>query len=207
MEPEQVGLSWREESIKRIQKLLKLPHECMKHVRLENDALANQAFLALLKATSRRGEPVKLPDLVKILYGGGEKDKQDVVRLTMEKTLIKCGVVDKVYFSDRDVRYFPAAFRFQEVNRVETGTGTKMEQLVGEVFEVPPEYWPLPQEYFELLTAKKGYDDALHKLDEDSEKGGVDRKTHRRLKEKMQGELDRVTKKLKEYEGVSQLFS
>lgn len=200
-------MSWREEGIKRIQRLLKLPQECMKHVRLENEALANQTFLALLKTTSRRGEPVKLPDLVNILYGGREKDKQDVVRLTMEKTLIRCGIVDKIYFSDRDVRYFPTAYRFQEVNRVETGSGTKMEQLVGDVFEVPPVYWPLPPEYFELVTSKKGYDDALRKLDEDSKKGAVDQKTHRRLKEKMQVELNGVAKKLKEYDGVSQLIS
>jgi len=205
--PRSFHLSWREESVKRIQKVVKLPQECMKHVRLENDNLANQIFLALLKATSRRGEPVKLSDLTNVLYGAGEKDKQDVVRLTMEKTLIRCGAVDKIHFSDRDVRYFPVAYRFQEVNRVETGTGSKIEQLVGELLEMPREFWPLPDEYFHLVTSERGYEEALAKLDQDSKSGAVDPRTYGRLKEKIQSELAGIAKKLRDYEAIRELLT
>ncbi len=192
--------------MKRILRIFKVQQECVKYVRADREALANQILAALLKASSRRNEPVKLSDIADVIYGPNEKDKQDVIRLTMDKTLIKCGIVDKIYFGERDVRYFPTAYRFQEIRRVETGTGAKIDELVGEVVELPREYWPVPKEYFDLVASRASYQDALAKLESDSKSGSIDSQTHQRLKTKFERELESVTKKLKDYEGVSDIM-
>ncbi len=192
--------------MKRILKISRLQQECLKHVRPDREALANQILGALLKASSKKNEPVKLSDIAEVLYGPNEKDKQDIIRLTMDKTLIKCGIVDKIYFSERDVRYFPTAYRFQEIRRVETGTGAKIDELVGEVVELPREYWPVPKEYFDLMASRTSYQEALVKLESDSKSGSIDSQTNQRLKTKLERELESVTKKLKDYEGVSDIM-
>lgn len=193
------NLSWKEEALKRIPKVQKLPGECMKHVLPGEDSLAKQILLALLKASSRRNEPVKLAEIVEAMYGEPQKDKQDVVRLTMDKTLLKCGIVEKIYFSERDVRYFPAAYRFQEVQRIDTGTSSKAVQLVGEKVQLPREYWPLPPEFLNLSLAKGSTDDAISKLEQDHADRLVDDRTYEKLKRGLQGEAEEIAKKLKEY--------
>jgi hypothetical protein len=178
----------------------------MKHLHPDNDTLANQILYALLKASSRKNEPVKLSEVSEIIYGSTDKDKQDIVRLTMEKTLIRCGIADKIYFAERDVRYFPVAYRFQEVRRIETGTGSKIEQVVGDVVELSKDSWPIPKEYFELVASKAGSEDALKKLEEDSKQGLVAPAVHQQIKAKLQKELDGISKKLKEYEAVTEVI-
>jgi len=199
-------LSWNEEAIKRVLKVHKLSQECMKYVQPNKDALANQILVALSKASARRNAPVKLSEITETIHGTAEKDKQDVIRLTMQKTLLKCGIVDKIYVSERDVRYFPVAYRFQEVQRVETGTGAKIEQPVGDVVELSRENWPIPKEFFELVTSKAGYEEALTKLEEDSQSGSVDSQTQQRVKSKLQKGLEDVSKRLKEFEALSELM-
>jgi len=199
-------MSWKEEAVKRILKVQKLPQDCMKHVLTDGEALANQILSALLKASSKKSEPVKLAEIADLVYGEAEKDKQDVIRLTMEKTLIKCGIVDKIRFSDRDVRYFPVAYRFQEVRRIETGTGSKIEQLVGDAVELPRDYWPVPKEYYELVTSKAGCEDALAKLEDDSKLGAVGPQAYQRIKTKLENDLEDVKKKLKGYEAIGELM-
>jgi hypothetical protein len=199
-------MSWKEESMKRILKVSKLHPDCMKYVRPDKEPLANQILTALLKSSSRNNEPVKLAEIAEVIYGPNEKDKQDVLRLTMDKTLIKCGIVDKIYFGERDVRYFPIAYRFQEVRRVETGAGTKIEEPVGEVVELPREHWPVPKEYFDLMASRTSYEEALVKLEGDAKSGSIDSQTHQRLKTKIERELEGVTRKLKDYEGMNDIM-
>jgi hypothetical protein len=199
-------LSWNEEAIKRVLKVHKLSQECMKYVQPDKDALANQILVALSKASARKNAPVKLSEIAETIHGTAEKDKQDVIRLTMQKTLLKCGIVDKIYVSERDVRYFPVAYRFQEVQRVETGTGGKIEQPVGDVVELSRENWPIPKEFFELVTSKAGYEEALTKLEEDTQSGSVDSQTQQRIKSKLQKGLEDVSKRLKEYEALDELM-
>ncbi|MDE1854271.1 MAG: hypothetical protein KGI38_11080 [Thaumarchaeota archaeon] len=191
--------SWKEEGLKRVSKVKKLPAECMKHVQAGDDSLAKQILAAVLRASSRKNEPVKLADVAEVMYGPGQKDKLDVVRLTMDKTLIRCGIVDKIYFSDRDVRYFPVAYRFQEVSRVETGSGSKIEQLVGDAIALPREFWPVPSEYFELLTAKGAAEDALAKLEADHSLGAVEDRTYEATRKSLVKETEDLTKKLGRY--------
>jgi hypothetical protein len=192
--------------MKRILKVSKLQQDCMKYVRPDTESLASQILTALLKASSRKNEPVKLSEIAAIIYGAEEKDKQDVIRLTMDKTLIKCGIVDKIHFSERDVRYFPIAYRFQEIRRVETGIGTKIEEPLGEVVELPREHWPVPKEYFDLMASRVSYEEALVKLEGDAKNGSIDPQTRQRMKTKLERELEGVTKKLKDYEGISDIM-
>lgn len=199
-------LSWKEEALKRIPKVQKLPGECMKHVLPGEDTLAKQILLALLKATSKRNEPVKLAEIVDTLYGSPQKDKLDVVRLTMDKTLIRCGIAEKIYFSDRDVRYFPAAYRFQEVQRIDTGTSSKSIQLVGDEVKLPMEYWPVPYEYYDLTLSKASLEDGMARLEQDRVDQVVDEKTYGRLKRELEQEKDNIAKKLKRYAEVEDVI-
>jgi hypothetical protein len=192
--------------MKRILNVHKLSQECVKYVQPDNDALANQILTAMSKDCSRRNSPVKLSEIAETIYGTAEKDKQDVIRLTMQKTLLKCGIVDKIYVSERDVRYFPVAYRFQEVQRIETGTGAKIEQRVGDVIELPRENWPIPKEFFELVTSKAGYEEALTKLEEDSRTGLVSPQTQQRVKSRLQKGLEDVSKRLREYQALNDIM-
>ncbi len=200
-------LSWNEEAVKRILKVARLSDECVKYVKMESDALANQIFLALLKSSSEKEGPVKLSEIAETVYGASDKAKQDVIRLTMEKTLLKCGLADKIYFKERDVRYFPTAYRFQEVRRVETATGKKIDEVIGEVIELPRSHWPVPKEFFDLTATKVGYEDALKKLEEDHQNSLVTPSSYARLKGKLQDDIERVSKTLKKYDEITELMT
>lgn len=178
----------------------------MKHVQRDKEALSNQILYALLETSSTKNEPVKLAEITEKIYGASAKEKQDVVRLTTEKTLIRCGIVDKIYFSERDVRYFPAAYRFQETNRLETGTGAKIEQSVGDIVAFPREYWPIPKEYFELVASKAACEDTLAKVEEDFRQGLVSRQTSQKMRRKLQDDLEAILKRLKEYDKIAEVI-
>jgi hypothetical protein len=151
--------------------------------------------------------PVKLSEIAETIYNTSEKSKQDILRLTMDKTLLKCGIVEKIYFTERDVRYFPSAYRFQEVRRVENSAGQKMDQLIGEVLEVPRKYWPVPTEFYELTALRGGYQDALSRLEEDRAQGSVDAATYSKVKSRLQAEMEVVAKKLRAHDGISDLMN
>ena len=199
--------SWREEAAKRMQKVMKVNEECVKYVGLDKDAIANQVFTALLTLSARTEAPVKLSEIAESIYNTSEKSKQDILRLTMDKTLLKCGIVEKIYFAERDVRYFPSAYRFQEVRRVENSAGQKMDQLIGEVLEVPRKYWPVPKEFYELTALRGGYEDAMSRLEEDRAEGSVDPATYSHVRARLQAEMEVLSKKLMEYEGISDLMT
>jgi hypothetical protein len=201
----QSGLSWEEEALKRIPKVQQLQTECMKYVVQGDDSLAQQILAALLKTSSRKNGPVKLAEITEEMYGPAQKDKLDVVRLMTEKTLLRCGIVEKIYFSERDVRYFPTAYRFQEVRKMETGTG-KTVQLVGDPVALPKDFWPIPAEYFELTIAKETADEALSKLQQDKAGGVVDDRAFERISRSLADEREGIERKLKRYAEVAGLM-
>ncbi len=166
-----------------MQKVLKVNEECVKYVGLDKDAIANQIFTALLTLSAETEAPVKLSEIAETIYKTSEKGKQDILRLTMDKTLLKCGIVEKIYFAERDVRYFPAAYRFQEVRRVENSAGQKIDQLIGDVIQLPRKWWPIPKEFYELTSLKAGYEEAFSRLEEDRAQGAVDASTYSMAKE------------------------
>jgi hypothetical protein len=115
--------------------------------------------------------------------------------------------VEKIYFKDRDVRYFPTAYRFQQIRRVENSSGQKIEQLMGDVVELPRKFWPLPHEFYDMVLLKLGYEYAVSKLEKDRAGMYVDPRTYSRAKAKLEGELEAVAKKLRDYEGFADLVT
>jgi len=199
--------SWRDEAIKRVLRVARLNEECMKYVDEGKEALANQVFKALVDLCSRTDSPVKLADMAERIYGNSDKGKQDVIRLTIEKTLLRCGIVEKIYFAGRDVRYFPSAYRFQEIRRAQDSSGKKIDQLIGEVREVPRKDWPIPKEFYELVASKIGYETALAKLESDFGNRELTPEAYSRIRPRLQSELDRIVTKLKPYQGLDQVMT
>jgi hypothetical protein len=198
--------SWEAEGLSRILKVKKLQGDCMRHVLPGKDYLAKEILEALLKVSSKRNMPVKLSEIAELMYEDAPKDKLDVIRLTLDKTLIRCGIVDKIYFADRDVRYFPVAYRFQEVSRVETGSGSRIEQLVGEVIRLPVDLWPVPPDYYRLVIESKASDDALSKLEEDHRSGQTDDKNYESTKKKLRERSDVISRRLKQFSELDDIM-
>src|SRR5207245_10769579 len=115
-----------------MQKVLKVNEECVKYVGLDKDAIANQVFNALLTLSAKTDAPVKLSEIAETIDNTSEKSKQDILRLTMDKTLLNCGIAEKIYFTERDVRNFPSTYRFPAARSVENRAGQKQDQLTGE---------------------------------------------------------------------------
>jgi hypothetical protein len=199
-------MSWTEEALKRVSKVVKLQQDCAKYLQMDGGSLASQILLGLLKATAAKQAPVKLSEIVDAMYGKEGREKQDVVRLTMEKTLLKCGIVEKIYVGERDVRYFPAAYRFQEVSRSETSSGSKTEQLVGAEVRLPAKYWAVPAEAYQLIVEREACMKALDKLEEDVRRGSVDAEEYRRMKEGLTRSLSETEKRLKNYGEIVSLI-
>ena len=90
---------------------------------------------------------------------------------------------------------------------MENSAGQKMDQLIGEVMEVPRKYWPVPREFYELTALRRGYEDALSRLEEDREQGSVEAATYSQVKGRLQAEMEVIVKKLKEYEEIGDLMT
>jgi hypothetical protein len=138
--------------------------------------------------------PVKLAEIAQAIFGINEKSKQDVIRLTMEKTLLKCGMVEKLHYATNDVRYILTGYRFQKVKKIESFRGDSSEP-VGEIFEIPRSSWPIPDEFFILRSKKSGYEEALKKLNSDYDANKVQRGKYEDLIRELTGNLSEVSRK------------
>jgi hypothetical protein len=159
-----------------LRKVLLLSPRCMRYIR-QNDSLANRIFHSIAELVIQTGGPVKLAEVADAVYGSKQKRKQDSIRLTIDKTLLRCGVVERTKLGPRDVRYFLTAYRFQETQVLETKNGP-VTKRVGAVVAVPLRYWPIPSEFFLLKSDQVGYESALAKLDEDLKKGRISKNTY-----------------------------
>jgi len=79
--------------------------------------------------------PVKLSEIAQLIIGQSDKVKQDLVRLTIEKSLLKCGLVEKLRYASNDVRYILTAYRFQKIKEIDSFRGDSSEPI-GAVFEL-----------------------------------------------------------------------
>jgi hypothetical protein len=190
---------------------LPLSKKCVKYVktpeRTEEKLLAHKVLLSLAERVHERGEPLKLRDIVEGLYGSVTKRDMDIVRLTMGKTLIPCGIVEKLYVGKRDVRYLLSAYRFQETRQVYSSSGQVLKEAVGPIIEIPRENFPIPSEVFQLLLSKRGVDSVLSKLDEDFGSGKIGERLYQKIKTEYEGFRDNARKKLREYEELLKLLS
>lgn len=188
-----------------------LSKKCVKYVktpeRTEEELLAHKILLSLAERVHERCEPLKLRDIVEGLYGSVTKRDMDIVRLTMGKTLIPCGIVEKLYVGKRDVRYILSAYRFQETRQVYSSSGQILKEAVGPIIEIPRENFPIPPEVFQLLLNKRGVDSVLSKLDEDFGSGKIGERLYQKIKTEYESFKDNARKKLREYEELLKLLS
>ena len=204
-------MSWEKELCSRLQRVLPLSRKCVKYVkapeRSGEELLTHKVLLSLAKRVHERREPVKLRDIVEGVYGSVAKRDMDIVRLLIGKTLIPCGIVEKLYVGKRDVRYLLSAYRFQEVRKVYSSSGQILREPVGPIIEIPREHFPIPSEVFQLLLSKKGLDHVLRKLDEDFGSGKIGETLYQKMKTEYEGFRENACKKLSEYEELLKLLS
>ena len=204
-------MSWKEELCRRLQRVLPLSKKCVKYVKApeqaEEELLTHKVLLSLAKRVHERREPVKLRDIVEGVYGSVTKRDMDIVRLLMGKTLIPCGIVEKLYIGKRDVRYLLSAYRFQEARKVYSSSGEILREPVGPIIEIPREHFPIPSEVFQLLLSKRGLDRVLSKLDEDFGCGKIGETLYQKMKTEYEGFRENACKKLREYEKLLKVLS
>jgi hypothetical protein len=177
----------------------------MRYIR-DNQSLASKIFLSIAELTIRTGGPVKLADIANAVYRSKDKHKQDSIRLTLDKTLLRCGVVDRIKLGPRDVRYFLLAYRFQEIQTLETHTGP-VSKPVGSAVSVPLQFWPIPSEFFLLKSNQVGYESALAKLEEDLKKGRISTNTYEFERSRLQKLSLKTKEKLQSFKTIEQAMS
>jgi len=189
-------LSNDEDLLSRIPKVKSLREECFKYLEpSSHETLTHQIIFTMAKLTSEKMGPVKLAELAQVIHGTAEKSKQDVIRLTIEKSLLKCGIVEKLRYAPNDVRYILTSYRFQKIRKIESFRGDSTEKI-GDVFELPKSTWPIPDEYFVLQSKKFGYDEVLKKINSDFDKGIIPRGKYEDLVREYREKLSQISKKL-----------
>ncbi len=182
--------------ITRITKVRDLRDECFKYLEdSSKDMLAHQLVHSIAKLSLEKMGPVKLGEIAQNIFSVSDKSKQDNIRLTIEKTLLKCGMVEKLRYAPNDVRYILTAYRFQKTRKIESFRGDTSEH-VGKIFELPKSTWPIPDDYFILSTKKEGYAKALKKINSDYDAGTISKGTYEILMRKMNDNLNRLTRKI-----------
>jgi len=203
-------VSWEEELCRRLQRVLPLSKKCIKYVKAPEqteELLTHKVLLSLAKRVHEKREPVKLRDIVKSVYGSVTKRDMDIVRLVIGKTLIPCGIVEKLRIGKRDVRYLLGAYRFQEARQVYSSSGQILTEPVGPIIEIPREHFPIPSEVFQLLLSKRGLDRVLSKLNEDFGCGKIGETLFQKMKTEYEGLRENACKKLKEHEELLKILS
>ncbi len=148
----------------RIIKVKNLKENCFKYLEESSKELLTQKIIfALSELTAEKMGPVKLSEIALKTTGINDKLKQDLVRLTIEKSLLKCGLVEKLKYAPNDVRYILTAYRFQKIKEIDSFRGDSSEPI-GDVFGLPKSSWPIPDEFYLLLARKYGYEESLKKL-------------------------------------------
>jgi len=71
--------------------------------------------------TSEKMGPVKLSEIAQKVIGQNDKSKQDLVRLTIEKSLLKCGLVEKLRYAPIDESQQPTCPHDKHILRATTG--------------------------------------------------------------------------------------
>ncbi len=189
-------MSNEEDLLSRIPKVKSLRVECFKYLEPSSQkTLTHKIIFTLAKLTSEKMGPVKLAELAQIIHGTAEKSKQDIIRLTIEKSLLKCGIVEKLRYAPNDVRYILTSYRFQKIRNIESFRGDSAEKI-GDVFELPKSTWPIPDEYFVLQSQKYGYDEVLKKINSDFDKGIIPRGKYEDLVREYREKLSQISKKL-----------
>jgi len=180
----------------RIVKIRNLREECFKYLEPSSgEMLTHKVLYSIAKLSSERMGPVKLGEIAQDIFGANDKSKQDIIRLTVDKTLIKCGTVEKLHYAPNDVRYLLTAYRFQKVRKIESFRGDNSEPI-GDVFELPRSTWPISEDFLILISRKNGCREALKKLHSDYDLGRIQQGRYEELKHSLSEKLERIDAKI-----------
>ncbi len=180
----------------RILKVKNLKENCFKYLEESSKELLTQKIIfAISELTAEKMGPVKLSEIAQKTTGINDKLKQDLVRLTIEKSLLKCGLVEKLRYAPNDVRYILTAYRFQKIKEIDSFRGDSSEPI-GDVFELPKSSWPIPDEFYLLLARKYGYEQSLKKLHTDYDDDLIPRGQYENLNNDYTKSLNQVREKL-----------
>ena len=180
----------------RIINVKNLKENCFKYLEESSKELLTQKIIyAISELTADKMGPVKLSEIALKSTGINDKLKQDLVRLTIEKSLLKCGLVEKLKYAPNDVRYILTAYRFQKIKEIDSFRGASSEPI-GDVFELPKSSWPIPDEFYLLLAKKYGYEESLKKLHTDYDDDLIPRGQYENLNNDYTKLLNQVREKL-----------
>ena len=105
--------------LKRVTVVKNLKENCYKYLEESSkDLLTQKIIFAVAEITIEKMGPVKLSEIAQKVYSESDKKKQDLIRLTIDKSLLKCGLLEKLRYSGNDVRYVLTAYRFQKVKQI-----------------------------------------------------------------------------------------
>lgn len=195
-----------EDLIARILPVKNLKENCFKYLEENSkDLLTQKIIYAMSELTAEKMGPVKLSEIAQKTIGESDKSKQDLVRLTIEKSLLKCGLVEKLKYAPNDVRYILTAYRFQKIKEIDSFRG-ESSQPIGEVFELPKSTWPISDEFYLLLARKYGYEQSLKKLHADYDDDKIPRGQYETLNGDYTKLLNQIREKLdSKYSGLEAL--
>lgn len=190
----------------RILKVKNLKENCFKYLEDSSQQLLTQKIIfAISELTCEKMGPVKLSEIAQHAIGQNDKGKQDLVRLTLEKSLLKCGLVEKLKYAANDVRYILTAYRFQKIKEIDSFRGESSEPI-GDVFELPKSTWPIPDEFYLLLAKKYGYEKSLIKLHSDFDNKLIPRGKYETINSDYATSLEEIKEKLdSKYSGLEKL--
>jgi len=195
-----------EDLIARILKIKPLKENCFKYLEdISKELLTQKILFAISELTAETMGPVKLSEIAQKTTGEHDKLKQDLVRLTIEKSLLKCGLVEKLKYASNDVRYILTSYRFQKIKEIDSFRGEST-QPIGDVFELPKNTWPISDAFYLLLAKKFGYEQSLKKLHSDFDNDVIPRGKYETLNSDYTKSLDQINEKLdSKYPGLETL--
>lgn len=193
--------------LNRIIQVKNLKENCFKYLEeSSSELLTHKIIFSIAKLSSEKMDPIKLAEISEDIFGISDKSKQDLIRLTMEKSLSKCGIVEKLRYASNDVRYILTAYRFQKVKEIDSFRGNPVELL--DTFDIPKSSWPIQDEFFQLISKKFGYAETLKKINSDFDQGLLSRGKYEDLIRKYSENLSQIQNKLNsKFKGLEELVS
>ena len=195
-----------EDLFARIIKVKNLKVNCFKYLEESSQALLTQKIIfAMSELVAEKMGPVKLSEIALKTTGQNDKLKQDLVRLTIEKSLLKCGLAEKLKYASNDVRYILTAYRFQKIKEIDSFRGESSEPI-GDVFELPKSTWPISDDFYLMLAKKSGYEKTLKKINSDFDDDLIPRGKYEDLISDYTKNLNQIQSKLdSKYSGLEEL--
>ena len=192
--------------LERILTIKNLKNNCFKYLEeSSSELLTHKIIFAIARLTSKKLGPVRLSEIAQEIFQTTEKSKQDLTRTTIEKTLLKCSLVEKLRYASNDVRYILTSYRFQKIKEIESFRGDRKESI-GEVFEIPKSTWPIPDEFFLLYAQKTGISETMKKLNSDFDKKSIPRGKYETLRSEYTDNLNSIQKKIdSKFSGIEEL--